>query len=62
MNLGRSGILAIFVLTVAITVLVYPALPDQYALWFAIVPILIISVYMVISSYVEYGKEPRTEG
>jgi uncharacterized membrane protein len=28
MNLVRSGILAIFILTVAITVIVYPDLPD----------------------------------
>jgi uncharacterized membrane protein len=38
------------------------AFAGQYALWFAIVPILIISVYMVIYSYVEYGKEQRMEG
>lgn len=37
-------------------------LAGQYALWFAFVPMLVIAVYMVIYSYVEYGKEQRMEG
>jgi len=29
----------------------------KYSLWFALVPILVASVYIVIYSYVEYGRE-----
>jgi uncharacterized membrane protein len=37
---------------------------QEYAIWFVLVPVLVVSVYSVAYSYVEYQKEghPKTDG
>jgi len=34
----------------------------QYAIWFVLVPVIVVAIYTIVYSYFEYQKEPKARG